>query len=1063
MSTYNLIQDGESGLLVRQTLNQVIESANSGFTSVYYQQNVNTFPSSGKTGDVLLITNDGTSGGTVSEEWIYNGGDWTAVFTGLTSNLYLPLTGGTVTGNLSVTGTTDVNSLSATTLNLSTIGSGTSVTNLGIDVSGNVVSGVTTSTSGNFLPLSGGTVTGNTIFTSGLTASTTTVNGNLTVTGTTSVASLTASTATVNGNLRVTGTTNTGALTASTLNLTTIGSGTSITNLGIDVSGNVVSGTTTTEALYQAFTGITQGRAVRLGENGRIYPMDFVGVENQPIIGIAQTSGSTNSFVKVILEGGLSTATAGLTPSYNYYASANGSLSLTGETYVGTAVSSGTLQVWFGSPNGVVTPSLSIIDNTITDPANVTVPGRYIVPVSGLTGSFVGNQNDYADYNGVDFTFTLPTNNDKAVITTGPNAGNVYLFTSGATSGWTLSSQSTTLPTSNWSSGVAYKQFDLVIYQNFLYQANGNIPANTAFNVGTSGATWKPINNGVVAEFGNATVNAANGAALSTSVPTILLTFNIPSAGVWELVSTITLNSANGTSTWAYYDSSGTIVPNTTTTGPFEASGNLIRATTRAVQVTTTGPTTYTVRGLASITTTFVNNSTNGFSTGIYNKISGFAPVVGQVSQYRSATLYATLNGSGSATPVDFTGTTISVGTIPLTTNGIWTLTAGVTYEIFASITYDAGGTNQLQGDTFSVFVDATTNVPLANQFGISTITPFFTGRGLMRNGVGTFEYTPSTNQTIKLRVTFQNNIGDLTAQTNIKQLGTTNTSAFTGVITPSWNISNTYPLGTMVVNSGVLYQANSLVPAGTSFTIGTTGATWRQIGGITASGGTTNQVLIKNSNTNFDTTWVNYIPTGGTNNQILLKTGSTDYATAWFNYIPTGGTQGQILIKNSSTNYDTVWTGSTPTLVQAQNNSGQSIGHNVANPSITVTGWTNTYTQNAAEWNATTGVFTATKAGTYLVSSNLTYSDKASGIVGNVVNVQVVKNTTAQAVSTMAAESTAVTLKGTGTVTAIVNVAAGDTISIRTYHNLGSAANLITTVALNNVTIQEISARIID
>lgn len=152
---------------------------------------------------------------------------------------------------------------------------------------------------------------------------------------------------------------------------------------------------------------------------------------------------------------------------------------------------------------------------------------------------------------------------------------------------------------------------------------------------------------------------------------------------------------------------------------------------------------------------------------------------------------------------------------------------------------------------------------------------------------------------------------------------------------------------------------------------------------------------------------------------------------------------------------------GELPTLVQAQNTSNQSIGHNVANPSVTVTGWTNIYTQNAAEWNAAAGVFTATKAGTYLVSANLTYSDKASGIVGNVVNVQVVKNATAQAVSTMPAETTAVTLKGTGTATAVVNVAAGNTISIRTYHNLGSAANLIATVGLNNVTIQEIPSRI--
>jgi len=49
-------------------------------------------------------------------------------------NTYLSLTGGTVTGNV------DVDSLT-----IQTLGTGTSVTNLGIDASGNVVSGLTTS------------------------------------------------------------------------------------------------------------------------------------------------------------------------------------------------------------------------------------------------------------------------------------------------------------------------------------------------------------------------------------------------------------------------------------------------------------------------------------------------------------------------------------------------------------------------------------------------------------------------------------------------------------------------------------------------------------------------------------------------------------------------------------------------------------------------------------------------------------------------------------------------------------------------------------------------------
>jgi hypothetical protein len=61
------------------------------------------------------------------------------------------------------------------------------------------VTGSTSTVSGNFLPLSGGTVTGNTSFTSGLTASTTTINGNLTVTGNTNVRAFTGTTGYISG------------------------------------------------------------------------------------------------------------------------------------------------------------------------------------------------------------------------------------------------------------------------------------------------------------------------------------------------------------------------------------------------------------------------------------------------------------------------------------------------------------------------------------------------------------------------------------------------------------------------------------------------------------------------------------------------------------------------------------------------------------------------------------------------------------------------------------------------------------------------------------------------
>jgi hypothetical protein len=610
---------------------------------------------------------------------------------------------------------------------------------------------------------------------------------------------------------------------------------------------------------FTASTNITRGYAVRLRDNGTIIATNTISGETFPIIGIAQQSGTTGSTVQVAVESSISEVHTGLLPGYNYYSDANGLITTTGDTYVGIALSPTQINVSFSNPGGITTPSLSVIDNTITNPDDITTPGRYIVPVSGLTGSFVGNANDYADYDGSSFTFILPTNGDKALITTGPNAGNVYLFTSGATSGWTLSSQSTTLPTSNWVLGVSYKQNDLVIYQNVLYQANGNIPANTAFVIGTSGLTWRQIGYGnVIPEYGSvyptsdSTTNSSSFADLPGS------TLTLPSAGTYRVYynMTTTANGDPNTTIFTITNSSNTVYNGSNGIAAKVPGITFASMASQEIFITVTAPTSIKMRWRTngSGTSTLINNANPSNSVFGYEKISGFLPSTGSISTSRSATLSAAIPGGG-AVGTDLSGVAFSVGNIPLSNSGVWTLTAGVTYQIECSVAYDAGGTNQFQGDTFIQFVDATTNTQLPNQNGASTITPFFTTRGLARNGYCIFQYTPSTNQTIKLRVTFQNNAGFITAQTFINQLGTTNVSQFVGAISNSWSNSNTYPSGSLVVNNGILYQANSTILAGTGFNIGTTGNTWRAIDAV-PSGGTTGQVLRKVDNTNYNTEW---------------------------------------------------------------------------------------------------------------------------------------------------------------------------------------------------------------
>jgi len=93
--------------------------------------------------------------------------------------------------------------LTATTVSATTINTAGFRANTGgltaTTISATTYQNLPNSLTGLYLPTSGGTVSGNTIFTSGLTASTTTINGNLTVTGNTNVRAFTGTTGYISG------------------------------------------------------------------------------------------------------------------------------------------------------------------------------------------------------------------------------------------------------------------------------------------------------------------------------------------------------------------------------------------------------------------------------------------------------------------------------------------------------------------------------------------------------------------------------------------------------------------------------------------------------------------------------------------------------------------------------------------------------------------------------------------------------------------------------------------------------------------------------------------------
>ena len=80
--------------------------------------------------------------------------------------------------------------------------------------------------------------------------------------------------------------------------------------------------------------------------------------------------------------------------------------------------------------------------------------------------------------------------------------------------------------------------------------------------------------------------------------------------------------------------------------------------------------------------------------------------------------------------------------------------------------------------------------------------------------------------------------------------------------------------------------------------------------------GGTTGQVLVKTSNSNYALAWQTIdaghsIPSGGLNEQVLAKSSSDDYAVIWttIHDIPAGGGIGQVLAKSSNADYSVAWT----------------------------------------------------------------------------------------------------------------------------------------------------------
>jgi hypothetical protein len=312
---------------------------------------------------------------------------------------------------------------------------------------------------------------------------------------------------------------------------------------------------------------------------------------------------------------------------------------------------------------------------------------------------------------------------------------------------------------------------------------------------------------GVFAEYGEIS-SIVDGQTFTNTLKDIQgSTTTIPSAGTWEI--TYYIYGGNGIASaqnniGLYENGTNTLVPNSTgvETNP---SGAIVDSTliTNTVQVTTTGPAVYKLRGVTGGANTFTvrNNSnlgagSNGDSKIIYKKIAGQAAVTGQSVDYINVTRTTAQTVADDA-PILFTNTI--AGNIPYNSGtGQFTLEAGKTYKLEAGIRQDNTVSSNWRWTTSA-------GAALSSVGGACVTKSADSGDSSGMQETCTIIYTPTANTNVRVqnvtgasRVVIADSIGATYAI--ITQLGSSATTEYEN------NIFGDYPTGGYVA-TGTLSQ----------------------------------------------------------------------------------------------------------------------------------------------------------------------------------------------------------------------------------------------------------------
>ena len=153
---------------------------------------------------------------------------------------------------------------------------------------------------------------------------------------------------------------------------------------------------------------------------------------------------------------------------------------------------------------------------------------------------------------------------------------------------------------------------------------NGNNAGLAAGYYYWNGAVWTTIataggSGSVAAEFGAQFLTS--NVAVTSPTPVDLITFTLPSAGTWEVISFMRAQGTPGfAAEFAVFDSSNVIVPNSEIICAFGESAS---TGTGVIRITTTGAAVYKLKGFASTQTFTAFTDHNGRTGVTWKKLSG--------------------------------------------------------------------------------------------------------------------------------------------------------------------------------------------------------------------------------------------------------------------------------------------------------------------------------------------------------------------------------------------------------------------------------------------------------